>query len=43
MNPDAIYYYYYALDTETGTHRFFYTLGEFNAFVETQDYANYNP
>lgn len=43
LSPDAIYYYYYALDTETGAHRFFYTANEFNAFVETQDYENYNP
>lgn len=43
LNPEQVYYYYYALDTETGTHRFFYTAAEFNAFVETQDYANYNP
>lgn len=31
-------YYYYALDTATGTHKFFKTAGEFNAFVATQNY-----
>ena len=43
MNPQAIYYYYYALDTATGIHKFFYNSYEFNAFVATQDYDNYNP
>jgi len=43
LEPANVWYYYYALDTETGAHRFFYTLAEFNAFVETQDYDNYNP
>lgn len=41
LNPDGTHYYYYALDTETGTHRFFYNQNDFNAFVETQDYASY--
>ncbi len=43
LHPASEWYYYYALDTETGTHRFFYNANEFNAFVETQDYENYNP
>ncbi len=43
LHPDSVYYYYYALDTATGVHRFFYNANEFNAFVETQDYENYNP
>lgn len=43
LHPASHWYYYYALDTATGTHKFFYSIGEFNAFVETQDYDNYNP
>jgi len=43
LHPESHWYYYYALDTATGTHKFFYTQAEFNAFVETQDYDNYNP
>ena len=39
LAPAATNYYYYALDTETGTHRFFTNANEFNAFVETQDYG----
>lgn len=38
LKPGNTDYLYYALDTETGRHRFFTTLEEFNAFVETQDY-----
>ena len=38
LNPDTSYYYYYALDTSTGTHRFFTNSAEFNAFVATQSY-----
>ena len=32
-------YLYYALDTETGTHRFFTSYSEFEAFTATQDYT----
>ena len=39
LRPADTRYYYYALDTETGTHRFFTNKGEFDAFVATQDYA----
>jgi len=38
LNPQSTPYYYYALDTATGEHRFFTGSGEFNAFVETQVY-----
>lgn len=38
LYPASTNYYYYALDTETGTHRFFNNINEFNAFVATQDY-----
>ena len=38
LNPSQTDYYYYALDTETGRHRFFNNENEFNAFVATQDY-----
>ena len=38
LNPEETNYYYYALDTETGTHRFFETEGEHSAFVATQNY-----
>lgn len=31
--------YFFTLDTATGTHRFFETIDEFNAFVATQDYG----
>ena len=30
---------YYALDTESGTHQFFTTYEEFEAFTATQDYT----
>lgn len=39
LNPETTGYYYYALDTETGTHRFFTNQYEFNNFVATQDYG----
>lgn len=39
LNPESSSYYYYALDTATGTHRFFTNETEFNNFVATQDYA----
>lgn len=38
LQPEDTNYYYYALDTETGTHRFFETEGEHSAFVATQNY-----
>lgn len=38
LNPSDTDYYFYALDTETGTHRFFTTASEFNNFVATQQY-----
>lgn len=38
LQPAKTNYYYYALDTETGTHKFFKTVGEFNAFTATQNY-----
>jgi len=38
LNPANTGYYYYALDTETGTHRFFTNSAEFQAFVATQNY-----
>ena len=38
LNPSPTDYYYYALDTDTGRHRFFNDQDEFNAFVATQDY-----
>ena len=38
LSPNQTDYYYYALDTETGRHRFFNTQEEFDAFVATQNY-----
>ena len=38
LNPSQSEYYYYALDTETGTHQFFKTYQEFQKFVLTQTY-----
>lgn len=37
--PAATDYYYYALDTESGQHRFFRNGTEFDNFVATQDYS----
>lgn len=37
--PTASNYYFFTLDTATGTHRFFATMDEFNAFVATQNYG----
>ena len=37
--PAASNYYFFTLDTATGTHRFFATMDEFNAFVATQNYG----
>ena len=39
LNPETTIYYYYALDTETNTHRFFTNEYEFNNFVSTQNYG----
>ena len=39
LNPEATGYYYYALDTATGTHRFFTNETEFNNFTATQNYG----
>ncbi|MCR5135491.1 MAG: endolytic transglycosylase MltG [Oscillospiraceae bacterium] len=36
--PNMTNYYYYALDTATGRHRFFTNSAEFDAFVATQSY-----
>ena len=38
LNPESTGYYYYALDTTTGSHRFFTNETEFNNFVATQNY-----
>lgn len=38
LNPESTNYYYYALDTASGTHRFFSTAGEHESFVATQNY-----
>ncbi len=35
LNPASTSYYYYALDTETNTHRFFTNASDFNAFQAT--------
>ena len=39
LTPSQTVYYYYALDTETGRHRFFANQQEFDAFVATQNYG----
>lgn len=41
LQPATTGYYYYALDTETGNHRFFHNYNDFKAFADTQDYENY--
>ncbi len=41
LQPASTGYYYYALDTSTGAHRFFTNYNEFQAFTATQDYENY--
>lgn len=40
LNPASTNYLYYALDTETGTHKFFTSYNEFQAFTATQDYTS---
>ncbi|MGI6028817.1 MAG: endolytic transglycosylase MltG [Candidatus Heteroscillospira sp.] len=39
LDPASSSYLFYALDTETGTHRFFNTYAEHQAFVATQNYG----
>ncbi len=39
LYPASTKYYYYALDTESGQHRFFTSGTEFDNFVATQDYS----
>ncbi len=39
LNPSDASYLYYALDVESGTHRFFTSYSEFEAFTATQDYT----
>ncbi len=39
LDPENTGYYYYALDTETGTHRFFTNSADHEAFVATQNYG----
>lgn len=39
LNPSDTGYLYYALDKETGTHQFFTSYSEFEAFIATQDYS----
>ncbi len=39
LSPNQTNYFYYALDTETGRHRFFTSQEEFDAFVATQNYG----
>lgn len=39
LNPAETSYLYYALDTESGTHRFFTSYEEFEAFTATQNYS----
>lgn len=38
LNPESTGYYYYALDTATGEHRFFTNSWDFDQFVATQNY-----
>ena len=39
LNPAATGYYYFTLDMDTKTHRFFTNINEFNNFVATQNYG----
>lgn len=39
LNPASTSYLYYALDTESGTHKFFTNYNDFQAFTATQDYT----
>ena len=38
LYPETTNFYYYALDSETGLHKFFVNAYEFNNFVATQNY-----
>ena len=38
FKPASTNYYFYALDTATGVHRFFTNQSEFDSFVATQNY-----
>ena len=38
LYPESTNFYYYALDTSTGLHKFFTNANEFNKFVATQNY-----
>ena len=38
LSPETTNYYYYALDTASGQHKFFTNSAEFEAFVATQNY-----
>lgn len=38
LYPESTNYYFYALDTESGTHQFFTEDTDFNSFVATQNY-----
>ena len=40
LKPASTDYLFYALDTETGTHRFFSNYSDHQAFVATQNYGN---
>ena len=40
LKPAQTSYLYYALNSETGTHQFFTSYGEFQAFVARQNYSN---
>ena len=39
LDPADTNYYFYALDTESGVHKFFTNETEFNSFVATQNYS----
>ena len=39
LDPADTNYYFYALDTESGVHKFFTNETEFNNFVATQNYS----
>ena len=39
LSPATTNYYYYALDTATGTHKFFTNSSDFEAFKKTQNYG----
>ena len=39
LSPESTKALYYALDSESGTHKFFTSYGEFQAFVAKQSYS----